>query len=162
MRIEEDSTNLIIIENLKNDNESLTKENKELSKKVLILKDRNSNMSKAVVTLSIILFIALVVLIICGYNYTKDLAEQKLQFDDQKKIADDQKNMLDDNAREIRDKSDELSQLKSQVEEQFEAIKELKEKISDQKETIEEQKKTIDEFTNNQNSNTNQDFYEVR
>lgn len=148
MRIDDESSNFNLKESLKKENKSLNDQNNELNRKIIILQDRYSNMVKAIVILSIVCLLSLSILVICGYNYTKDFAEQKLKIRDQQKIAEDQQSKLDDNTREIQDKKDEVSRLQRELDEQIDKVNELNNKVNDQVDLIKRQKRALDNLRN--------------
>lgn len=162
MRIDEENSNINIIESLKKDNKSLNDTNNELNRKIIILQDRYSNMVKAIVILSIVCLLSLSILVICGYNYTKDYAEQKLKITDQEKVAQDQQSKLNDNNREIQDKKDEVSRLKRELDEQIDKVNELNNKVNDQVDLIQKQKRALDNLRNKSDDNRDIEEYENR
>lgn len=148
MRIDDENSNINLIESLKKENKSLNDQNNELNHNLIILKDRYSIMVKAIVILSIVCLLSLSILVICGYNYTKDFAEQKLKISDQQKITEDQQSKLDDNTREIQDKKDEVSRLQRELDEQIDKVNELNNKVNHQVDLIKRQKRALDNLRN--------------
>ena len=144
MRIEEETTDTSIIDTLKDENEHLLNTNLELENQINLLKTKSDTHSKILIFLMVFSVIALIVIILGAFNYSKLSSEQEFG----KKTLAEQKEVIDNHKQEIEDKSFEISNINEALEESQSKIEELTEEIDNLKTSISKKDDEIEELKN--------------
>lgn len=159
MRIDEEGQ---IIESLKKENNNLEQQNSKLDSECLFYKDKCAALSKAVIALSIISFIAIVFIIISHMHFTQSSIDSDNRISESQKLAEDAKTKLDDTSKEMENKENELTNMQFQFEDKIKDVENLTQKIEEMKQIIADKDKAIEELRQNQKETGNKDYYEFR
>lgn len=159
MRIDEQGQ---VIESLKKENNALEQQYSKLDSECIFYKDKCASLSKAVIALSIISFIAVVFLIISNMHFTQSSIDSDNKISESQKLAEDAQTKLDDTSKEMESKENELTNMQFQFEEKNKDVENLTQKIEEMKHIIADKDKEIEDLRQKQKETGNKDYYEFR